>query len=166
MNPDQYREKNPAWKGGIIHIRGYKLILKPEHPRAHATGYVYEHILIVEKILGKFLPASAAVHHVNGIKDDNRNENLVVCENRGYHLFLHMRDRAKKACGHAGWKKCQYCGEYDDPKNMAKRGADDVHAHVFCRRKYARKYYHANREHILALQKKYSARELREDLLR
>lgn len=52
------------------------------HPRADSSGNVLEHILIAEKALGKHLPDKAEVHHVNEIKTDNRNENLVICQDR------------------------------------------------------------------------------------
>ena len=57
----------------------------------------YEHILIAEKAFGGPLPQGAEVHHVNEIKTDNRNQNLVICENNAYHKLLHarMKERAK-----------------------------------------------------------------------
>lgn len=64
-------------KGGrIINTQGYIYIHKPDHPFCTRDGYVREHRLVMEKHLGRYLDPKEAVHHINGIKDDNRIENL------------------------------------------------------------------------------------------
>jgi len=84
---------NSCWRGGVVDWGGdnaYRAIYKPDHPKA-VGNYVAEHVLVAEAALGKYLPSGAVVHHVNGDKKHNANTNLVVCENSGYHLFLHSR---------------------------------------------------------------------------
>ena len=97
LNPMAKRtgETSPSWKGGRNrHSRGYVLICMQEHPRA-SGGQVLEHIVIAERALGKPLPARAEVHHVNGDRADNRTSNLVICQDRAYHMLLHARARAR-----------------------------------------------------------------------
>ncbi len=110
---------NVNWKGGKRdHIAGYIEILCPGHPRAGNRNYILEHILVIEKVLGKCLPPKAVGHHVNNDGKDNRNQNLVACQDRAYHFFLHQRQRAYRACGHANWRKCVHCKQYDSPEKL------------------------------------------------
>jgi len=56
---------------------GYVMIYIPSHPRAKNNGgYVFEHILVMEKKLGRYLEEGENVHHLYGVKDDNRIEHL------------------------------------------------------------------------------------------
>lgn len=67
------------WKGGRIAHGGYVRVRCEGHPRASPHGhYVLEHILVVEKHFGRYLEKQEVVHHLNGIKNDNRIENLAV----------------------------------------------------------------------------------------
>jgi len=68
---------NGMWKGGKWKNEGgYILVNKRDHPNANLGGYIFEHRLAMEKKIGRLLEKWEIVHHKNGIKDDNRPENL------------------------------------------------------------------------------------------
>ena len=78
-------DKHGNWKGGRSEVNGYIYLYKPEHHKSTQKGYVLEHILVVEEKLGRYLEPGEVVHHINGIKDDNCSENLIVCDNQSKH---------------------------------------------------------------------------------
>ena len=86
------------WKNGRwIHKRGYIWIWNRNHPFANADGYVYEHRLIMEKHLGRYLTKQEVVHHKNGIKNDNRIENLELISSASEHLKRHGRPKLDRS---------------------------------------------------------------------
>jgi len=71
---------NPRWTGGRhINHGGYWMIRLPQYPRATNRGYVLEHIYVWEQVHGP-VAQGWEVHHLNGIKTDNRIENLLAME--------------------------------------------------------------------------------------
>jgi hypothetical protein len=70
-------KNHPMWKGGRSKVTGgYIKLLMPEHPDSRTDGYVLEHRIVMEKMLDRRLLPIEEVHHKNGIKTDNRPENL------------------------------------------------------------------------------------------
>ena len=81
---------NPSWKGGELkHYNGYIIVNKPEHPYSNCDGYIYKHRLIMEESIGRYLKPEEVVHHINGIIDDNRIENLMLFANQREHIIYH-----------------------------------------------------------------------------
>ena len=84
--------ESPAWKGGrYLEARGYIRVRSPGHPRADRRGYAYEHILVWEKYHHKSVPNGSVIHHLNGIKGDNRPENLVALTSRKHKFVLEAK---------------------------------------------------------------------------
>lgn len=119
--------------GTVVSKDGYLYIKQPNHHRANSNGYVPEHVLIAEKALGKPLPLKAVVHHIKG---NTTGKELVICQDQAYHLLLHRRARALKACGHANWLRCPFCKQYDDPENLALSRNGNHGRHRSCASKY------------------------------
>ena len=88
--------RNPAWRGGR-HITGtgYVEVWTGERKPCGRPRYAFEHRLVVERALGRRLLRSETVHHINGIKTDNRLENLELWQ--GGHP-TGMRAVAKAHC--------------------------------------------------------------------
>lgn len=82
--------KSSNWKGGRQkRLDGYVTIHQPTHPFCIRNSYVYEHRLVMEKHLGRYLKPEEVVHHINGMPDDNRLENLQLFKNNSEHMKFH-----------------------------------------------------------------------------
>jgi hypothetical protein len=90
---------NSRWAGGRWRQgQGYVLVLAPEHPHADRHGYVREHRLVMERVLGRYLTPGEVVHHRNHVRDDNRPENLELFASNGEHKHTeHLRGRQLQA---------------------------------------------------------------------
>lgn len=65
----------PRQRRGWLH-NGYKCVPAPEHPNSDSSGTIREHVLVMSKVIGRPLYQHESVHHKNGVRDDNRPENL------------------------------------------------------------------------------------------
>jgi len=105
-----------SWKGGkSTNKQGYVLVrLLPNdffYSMVDCHGYVREHRLVMAKSLGRSLQKWEVVHHKNGVKNDNRLENLELAGNLGEHSANHSR----------GYKDGYQKGLYDSHEARIKR---------------------------------------------
>lgn len=72
--------------------RNYISIKVKNHPHANKKGYIYEHRLVMEKKLKRYLRHNEFVHHINGISSCNNINNLKLVS-PSEHTAIHNIDR-------------------------------------------------------------------------
>ena len=87
--------KNFNWSGGGKHSAGYVVVHYKGHPFADSQHRIYEHRLVMEKHLKRFLEPGEVVHHINGIKNDNRIENLSLLKSHSEHCKFEWKTNKK-----------------------------------------------------------------------
>lgn len=87
----EFKKGQPAhnYKGRTRHAAGYNVFCEPKGKRQ------LEHRLIVEQFLGRKLRRNEIIHHINGVKTDNRIENLRLMT-QSEHLKLHQEEEKVK----------------------------------------------------------------------
>ncbi len=93
--PSRKGIRHSQWKGGRKnHSGGYSSVkIHPDdffYPMANKTEYVLEHRLVMAKSLGRCLQPWEEVHHKNGVRNDNRLENLELTT-KGQHTKSHSK---------------------------------------------------------------------------
>ena len=79
------------WKNhnAFHYTNGYKVIKVFNHPFANNRGYIYEHRLMMEKKLGRYLQPIEIVHHIDNNKLNNKIENLKLFSSTNEHTQFH-----------------------------------------------------------------------------
>ncbi len=76
VNKDKLGIESSSWRGGrYIDSRGYVFVYAQDHPNS-TRNQIKEHRLKMSEYIGRPLRSGEVVHHKNGIKSDNRIENL------------------------------------------------------------------------------------------
>ncbi|MFA5168941.1 MAG: HNH endonuclease [Candidatus Omnitrophota bacterium] len=84
------KERSARWNGGRkIACGGYILLARKDHPHADSCGYVMEHRLVMESLLGRYLNPSEVVHHIDGNVTNNSPENLMLFQSPRDHRIHH-----------------------------------------------------------------------------
>lgn len=81
-------KKNGMWSGGRHVHNGYIEVYAPDHPHKNKRNCVYEHQLVMEKHIGRYLEEGEVVHHKDLCKTNNSIENLQLMTN-SEHTRLH-----------------------------------------------------------------------------
>lgn len=76
-------------RNGEVIKTGYPVLHLPNHQRASAIGYVFKHILEVEKSTGRVPLRSESVHHIDIDRLNYKIENLYLCKTNSEHQKLH-----------------------------------------------------------------------------
>jgi len=93
LRPDLQGNKAYNWKGGKhVNMEGYVVVLCRDHPHSK-KGYVLEHRLMMEQKIRRYLKPEEIVHHINGLKTDNRLKNLQLLKNRSQHMKIHRAEQ-------------------------------------------------------------------------
>ena len=89
----KYAYKTKQWKGGkFINKDRYVCVKYHNHPNSDCQNYVMEHRLVIEKILNRFLPTEYPIHHINGVRTNNRPENLICFTSKSAHNRFHKSE--------------------------------------------------------------------------
>lgn len=144
-------EESPSWRGGEITLDGRSYRYDTNRSTNKSREYSANSRLIVEEILGKTLPPKCVVHHIDENRTNDKPENFVVCEDRAYHKFIHIRTKALHESGNPNFRKCTFCKTWDSQSNLIHRKSNWYHQQ--CLKEYQKEY--RNRKEVKERQQEY-----------
>lgn len=108
VNKIRILDKHPGWKGGKYKDKdGYivvyiKIFTEAEKtllaPMVRQSGYLLEHRAVMALSMERALGKNEVVHHRNGIKNDNRPENLMLTslQDHSYHEIMTLKEEINR----------------------------------------------------------------------
>lgn len=103
--------------GWIYNGSGY-LVKRAKHPITGRLCYQLQHRFFLEEYLGRKLESHENVHHINGVRDDNRLENL--------ELWSTKQPQGQRILDKLDWAR-EIIAKYQDEQNLhAKLGTSSV----------------------------------------
>ena len=96
-----YGKDNYMWKGGrTISSHGYILVrVGKKHHLADVRGYAYEHRIVAEKLLGRWLKFNELIHHKDGNRQNNNPNNIEIVDSNGKHYVFHRKNQNLRSPG-------------------------------------------------------------------
>ncbi len=138
--------KRDIYKGISTHTLGYIKIWSSDHPNKDSSGYVLEHRLVYEHYLyilfdeHVYIPDHMDVHHLNGVKDDNRIQNLQLISKIDHGILHHPKLSVNFFCLVCGSKTTYIRKESNKPAwHLYKNGHR-------CKKCYMREYNKLKKE--------------------
>lgn len=89
-------EKHHKWNGGMYKHNGYVYIRQTKHPYQQSRGYVKRGRLVVEKELKRYILREEQTHHINGIRDDDLPQNLILFSSNSAHKRFEQSGNIKQ----------------------------------------------------------------------
>ena len=103
-----------VWDEGFLGNRGYFYVYRPDHPKANHMGMVRRHHVVWWIVTGEVIESPYALHHINGIKNDDLPNNLEKVEH-GEHTRIHWTGKTREGQNdhlkNGSYFVCLVCGE-------------------------------------------------------